>query len=134
MQGVIGPTLGLVGPVSVHCDWVRQKIRSASSTSVWQHVHFSEQIHPLRDASVVLGRKASNQQTNMTCSDSRMNTDVNYVCVSRCSVTRKEGSKGGGGGRREVFCTWSARLVGSTIPDEGDDDGFDMVHVVLERE
>ena len=30
--------LGLVGPVSVYCDWVRWKVGSAASISVWQHV------------------------------------------------------------------------------------------------
>ena len=33
--GVIGPALGLVGPVSVYCDWVRYKVGSATSISVW---------------------------------------------------------------------------------------------------
>ena len=28
--GVIGSALGLVGPVSVYCDWVRWKVRSAA--------------------------------------------------------------------------------------------------------
>ena len=41
--GVIGSVLGLVGPVSVYCDWVRRKVESASSTSVWQHLKLSEQ-------------------------------------------------------------------------------------------
>ena len=36
--GVIGSALGLAGPVSVYCDWVRQKVWSATSISVWQHV------------------------------------------------------------------------------------------------
>ena len=36
--GVIGSTLGLFGLVSVYCDWVRWKIWSATSVSVWQHV------------------------------------------------------------------------------------------------
>ena len=36
--GVIGSALGLVGPVSVYCDWVRWKLWSATSISVWQHV------------------------------------------------------------------------------------------------
>ena len=30
--------LGLVGPMSVYFDWVRQKVGSAASISVWQHV------------------------------------------------------------------------------------------------
>ena len=41
-SGVTGSALGLVGPVSVYCDWVR----SAASTSMWQHVRLSEQIRP----------------------------------------------------------------------------------------
>ena len=44
--GVIGSALGLVGPVSVYCDWVRWKVVSATSISVWQHIQLSEQIRP----------------------------------------------------------------------------------------
>ena len=44
--GVIGSALGLVGPVSVYCNWVRWKVRSATSISVRQHVKLSEQIRP----------------------------------------------------------------------------------------
>ena len=44
--GGIGSVLGLVGPVSVYCDWVRRKVGSATSDSVWQHVKLSEQIRP----------------------------------------------------------------------------------------
>ena len=44
--GVVGSVLGLVGPVSVYCDWVRWKVWSATSVSVWQHVQLSEQIRP----------------------------------------------------------------------------------------
>ena len=44
--GGIGSVLGLVGPVSVYCDWVRWKIGSATSISVWQYVKLSEQIRP----------------------------------------------------------------------------------------
>ena len=40
--GVKGSALGLVGPISVYCDWVR----SATSISVWQHVNLSLQIRP----------------------------------------------------------------------------------------
>ena len=42
----VGSVLGLVGPVSVYCDWVRWKVWSATSISVWQHVKLSEQIRP----------------------------------------------------------------------------------------
>ena len=44
--GGIGSVLALVGLVSVYCDWVRWKVGSATSVSVWQHVNLSEQIHP----------------------------------------------------------------------------------------
>ena len=44
--GVTGPVLGRVGPVSVYCDWVRWKVGSATSISVWQHEQLSEQIRP----------------------------------------------------------------------------------------
>ena len=46
VSGVIGSVLGLVGPVSVYCDWVRWKVGSATSISVWQRVKLSEQIRP----------------------------------------------------------------------------------------
>ena len=60
--GVIGSVLGLVGPVSVYCDWVRWKVWSATSISVLQHVHMPEQIvHEMH--SHVAGT-LSNQQTN----------------------------------------------------------------------
>ena len=38
--------LGMVGPISVYCDWVGSKVCSATSISVWQHVQLSEQIRP----------------------------------------------------------------------------------------
>ena len=44
--GVIGSALSLVGPVSVYCDWVRWKVWSATSISVWQRVKLSVQIRP----------------------------------------------------------------------------------------
>ena len=46
MPDIIGSVLGLIGPVSVYCDWVRWKVWSATSISVWQHVKLSEQIRP----------------------------------------------------------------------------------------
>ena len=36
----------LVGPVSEYCDWVRWKVWSAASISVWPYVKLSEQIRP----------------------------------------------------------------------------------------
>ena len=44
--GVIGSVLGLVGEVSVYCEWVRRKVWSTTSISVWQHVKLLEQISP----------------------------------------------------------------------------------------
>ena len=44
--GLIGSVLGLVGLVSLYCDWVRYKVWSATSISVWQHVKLPEQIRP----------------------------------------------------------------------------------------
>ena len=44
--GVIGSALGLVALVSVYYDWVWQKVGSAASISVWQHLKLSEQIRP----------------------------------------------------------------------------------------
>ena len=46
LPGIIGSVLGLVDPLSVYCDWVRWKVWSATSISVWQHVTLSEQIRP----------------------------------------------------------------------------------------
>ena len=43
---IIASALGLVGLVSVYCDWVRWKVWYATSTSVWQHIKLSEQIRP----------------------------------------------------------------------------------------
>ena len=43
---VIGSVLGLVGSVSVYCEWVRWKVWSATSISGWQQVKLSEQIRP----------------------------------------------------------------------------------------
>ena len=43
-SGVLASALGLVGPVSVYCDWVGYEVGSAISVSVWQHGHLSEQI------------------------------------------------------------------------------------------
>ena len=46
VPGIIVSVLGLVGPVSVYWDWVRWKVWTATSISMWQRVKLSEQIHP----------------------------------------------------------------------------------------
>ena len=61
LPGVIGSALGLVGPVSVYCDWVRWKVWSATSISVWQHVKLCRSVPEIH--SHVAGT-LSNQQTN----------------------------------------------------------------------
>ena len=63
--GDIGSMLGLVGPVSVYCDWVRWNVWPAICISVWQHVKVSEQIRPLDTLACCWDvKQASNQQTN----------------------------------------------------------------------
>ena len=44
--GVVVSALRLVGLVSVYCDWVREKVGSATSISVWQHIQLSVPIRP----------------------------------------------------------------------------------------
>ena len=39
MGRTAGAVIGLAGPVSVHCDWVRQQVWSTTSTSLWQQVN-----------------------------------------------------------------------------------------------
>ena len=56
--GVTGSVLGLVGPVSVYCDWVRWKVWSATSISVWHHVNLPGPSR--RYTSMLLGRLATN--------------------------------------------------------------------------
>ena len=45
-QLALKSALGLIGLVSGYCYWMMEKVRSATSISVWQHVHLSEQILP----------------------------------------------------------------------------------------
>ena len=62
--GVIGSALGLVGPVSVYCDWVRQKVGSATSISVWQHVKLCRSVPEIHShVAGTLSKQASNQPT-----------------------------------------------------------------------
>ena len=56
--------LGLVVPVSVYCDWVRWKVWSATSISVWQHVKLSVEIHPWDTLACCWDVK---QPTNIIC-------------------------------------------------------------------
>ena len=72
--------LGLVGPVSVYCDWVRWKVWSATSISVWQHIKLCEQIRPW-DTPHVAGT-LSNQQINISM--------LMMPHINRCNrITRK---------------------------------------------
>ena len=57
--------LGLVGPVSVYCDWVKWKVSSATCISVWQHVQLSEQISPWDTLACCWDvKQPTNNQTN----------------------------------------------------------------------
>ena len=61
--GVMGSVLGLVGPVSVYCDWVRWKVWSAASISVWPAARKVVGVDPsLRYTGMLLGREATNKQ------------------------------------------------------------------------
>ena len=66
--GIIESALGLVGPVSVYCDWVRWKVGSATSISVWQHIKLSEQIRPWATLACCWNVKqpTNNKQTNLS--------------------------------------------------------------------
>ena len=73
--GVMGSALGLVGLVSVYCDWVRHTVWSATSPSVWQHVKLSE-------VCLLVGCLTSQQQASVSqgriCSDNftRCHTEI----------------------------------------------------------
>ena len=58
--GAIRSVLGLVGPVSVYCDWMRWKVWSATSISLWQHIKLSEQIRPRDTLACCWDVKATN--------------------------------------------------------------------------
>ena len=70
--------LGLVGPVSVYCDWVRWKVWSATSISVWQHVKLSRSVPEIH--SHVAGTLSSQQQPQPT-----QQTQNPYPVLSRSS-------------------------------------------------
>ena len=71
--GVIGLVLGLVGPVSVYCDWVRWKVWSAISISVWHHVKLSDQIRPWDTRACCWDvKQPTNQQTNLCLGNNRV--------------------------------------------------------------
>ena len=65
--GVVGSVLGLVGPVSIYWDWVRWKVWSATSISVWQRVKLFEQIRPWDTLACCWDvKQASKQATNIS--------------------------------------------------------------------
>ena len=61
--GVRGSVLGLVGPVSVYCDWVRWKVWSATSISVWRHVKLRRSVPEIHLH--VAGTLSSQQTTTL---------------------------------------------------------------------
>ena len=71
--GIKGSALGLVGLVSVYCDWVRWKVWPATSISVWQHVKLLSSSVPEHVAGTL-----SNHQTT-TCMMQGDETNPNQV-------------------------------------------------------
>ena len=68
--GVIGSVLGLVGPVSVYCDWVSEmKVWSAICISVWQHVKLFEQIRPRNTLTFCWDQPTTNDRPDPTLPD-----------------------------------------------------------------
>ena len=64
--GVTGSAMGLVDPVAVHSDRVKQQVGSATSISVWQHVHCLNRSVP-GYTSTLLGREAANHHHQLLC-------------------------------------------------------------------
>ena len=61
MHGGIGSVLGLVGPVSVYCDWVRRDRKfDLKFQSVWQHVKLNRSVPEIHKH---VAGTLSNQQT-----------------------------------------------------------------------
>ena len=86
--GVIRSVLGLVGPVSVYCDWVRWKLWSATSISVWQHVKLSEQIRPWDTLACCWDVKQPTNNNSVTSILDCYDTDIcEWLCIL-VSVTR----------------------------------------------
>ena len=83
--GVIGSVLGLVGLVSVYCDWVRRKVWSATSISVWQPVNCLSR--PVPEIRLHVAETLSNQPTNKPCLQATRNpmtrTQNTDVCQDR---------------------------------------------------
>ena len=69
--GIIGSVLGLVDPVSVYCDWVRWKVGSTASISMWQHINCLSKSVP--EMHYHVAGTLSNQQTTQRPS--------NYKCL-----------------------------------------------------
>ena len=88
--GVIGSVLGLVGQVSVYCDWVRWKVRSATSISVWQHVKLSEQIRPWDTLACCWDVK---QPTNKQTHSSNLYSITHVHPLSPCVCGRSYGKR-----------------------------------------
>ena len=76
--------------MSVYCDWVRWKVWSATSISVWQHVHLSEQIRPSDTLECCWDiKQASKQPTNKCLASSPLVVSISVQCMdfsSRSSV------------------------------------------------
>ena len=95
--GNTGSAHGLVGQASVYCDWAGQHVSYATSISVWQHVHITEQIRPCDTLACCWDvKQATNQQyrtsDHCTCGHSTIVVSVIlqlcYPTSFRCAISR----------------------------------------------
>ena len=86
--GVIGSVLGLVGPVSVYCDWVRWKVWFATCISVWQRVKLSRSVPEIH--SHVAGTLGNQQTTTTTSLPPRPLRDSEMVTVINTAQSNRE--------------------------------------------
>ena len=70
--------MGLVGPVSVYCVWMRWRVGSAASVSVWQRVKLSRSVPEIH--SHVAGT-FSNQQTTIVHRHLTKPTTLHIFCI-----------------------------------------------------
>ena len=73
LPGITGSALGLVGLMSVYCDWMSLQVQSATSVLVWQQVNLSEQINFWDTLACCWDmEQATSKQTNMSTEKNRI--------------------------------------------------------------
>ena len=85
--GIIGSVLGLVGLLLVYCDWVRHKVWSITSISVWQYANLSEQIRPWDHVACCWDAK---QPTNTKGIWPQMLMHLSHTHIQQFSMQKKE--------------------------------------------